>query len=163
MSTRYDALAASGLARKLISFRVGVQEFCIDVMVVREIRGWTPTTPLPHAPAYMRGVVNLRGAVLPIVDLAHHLGLPIAEPTPSHVIIVTEIGAQVVGLLVSAVCDILAVTDAAIQPTPDIASGPARACLHGLLTVGDRMVGLLRTERLLPQDALAAIQELEAA
>ena len=163
MSAQHCAPAAGGLARELISFRIGTQEFCIDIMAVREIRGWTPATPLPHAPAYMRGVVNLRGAVLPIVDLAERLGLGAAEPTPSHVIIVTEVGAQVVGLLVSAVCDILAVTDAAIQPTPDIASGPARACLHGLLTVGDRMVGLLRTDQLLPQDSLAATQELEAA
>lgn len=143
-------------------FRVGAQEFCIDTMAVREIRGWTPATPLPHAPAYMRGVVNLRGAVLSIVDLSERVGLGTAEPMPSHVIIVAEVGTQVVGLLVSAVCDILAVTDAAIQPIPDAASGPARACFHGLLTVRDRMVGLLRTDQLVPQDALAAMQELEA-
>lgn len=66
--------------RELISFRVGAQEFCVDIMVVREIRGWTPATPLPHAPAYMRGVVNLRGAVLPIVDLSERLGLGLPSP-----------------------------------------------------------------------------------
>ena len=59
-----------------------------DIMAVREIRGWTPATPLPHAPAYVRGVINLRGAVLPIVDLAERLGLGAAAPTPRHVIIV---------------------------------------------------------------------------
>ena len=163
MSARHCAPTAGGPARELISFRVGAQEFCIDIMAVREIRGWTPATPLPHAPAYVRGVVNLRGAVLPIVDLAERLGLGAAEPTPSHVIIVAEVGTQVVGLLVSAVCDILAVTDTAIQPTPDVAAGPARACLHGLLTVGNRMVGLLRTDQLVPQDALDATQDLQAA
>ena len=152
-----------GPARELLSFRVGVQEFCIDIMAVREIRGWTPTTPLPHAPTYMRGVVNLRGAVLPIVDLSERLGLGAVEPTPSHVIIVTELGTQVIGLLVSAVCDILAVTEAAIQPTPDVTFGPARACLHGLLTIGSRMVGLLRIDQFVPHDALAATRDLQAA
>ena len=62
-------------ARELIAFRIGEQEFCVDIMSVREIRGWTPATPLPHAPSYVRGVINLRGAVLPIVDLAARLGL----------------------------------------------------------------------------------------
>jgi len=72
----------SGHGRELISFRIGAQEFCIGVAVVREIRGWTQATPLPHAPSYVRGVINLRGTVLPIIDLAERLGLPASEPTP---------------------------------------------------------------------------------
>ena len=97
--------------RELISFRIGDQEFCVDIMAVREIRGWTPATALPHSPAYVQGVINLRGAVLPIVDLAARLGLKPAEPTVRHVIIVAQVGEQVVGLLVDAVSDILTVTD----------------------------------------------------
>ena len=62
--------------REYITFRIGSQEFCIDIMAVREIRGWTPATPLPHAPGFVRGVINLRGAVLPIIDLAERLGFP---------------------------------------------------------------------------------------
>lgn len=77
--------------RELISFRIGAQEFCVDIMAVREIRGWTPATPLPHSPAYVRGVINLRGAVLPIVDLAERLGLPPSTPTQRHVIIVAQV------------------------------------------------------------------------
>ena len=69
----------SGTARELIAFAVGEQEFCIDVMSVREIRGWTPATVLPHSQSFVRGVINLRGAVLPIVDLAVRLGFPPAE------------------------------------------------------------------------------------
>ena len=63
------------VGQELISFRIGEQEFCVDIMAVREIRGWTQATPLPQAPSYVRGVINLRGAVLPIVDLAARLGL----------------------------------------------------------------------------------------
>src|SRR5271167_2234296 len=86
--------------RELIAFRIGEQIFCVDVMSVREIRGWTPATPLPQAPAFVRGVINLRGSVLPIVDLAARLGFALAEPSARHAIVVAQIGHQIVGLLV---------------------------------------------------------------
>ena len=135
---------------------MGAQEFCVDIMIVREIRGWAQETPLPHAPAYVRGVVNLRGAVLPIVDLSERLGLGLAEPSAQHVIIVAQIGANTVGLLVSAVSDILTVSDQMIQPTPAIASGRASTYVQGLLTVENRMVSLLCTDRLVPAMDLQA-------
>jgi len=137
-------------ARELISFRVGVQEFCVDIMAVREIRGWTAATALPRSPAFVRGVINLRGAVLPIVDLAARLGFDNAEPTARHVIIVAQIGAQTVGLLVDAVSDILTVTDDVIQPTPEVASDTAKTFVRGLLAVDGRMISLIGLERLLP-------------
>ena len=149
--------ASGGASRELLSFRVGAQEFCIDIMAVREIRGWTPATALPHAPSYLRGIVNLRGTVLPVLDLANRLGFGTTEITPQHVIIVIQIETRIIGLLVSSVCDILAVTDDMLQPTPDIASGPARAFVQGLLNVQDRMVSLLRTDQLIP------IEEMEMA
>ncbi len=68
-------------SRELIAFRIGDQEFSVNIMSVREIRGWTPATPMPHAPSYVLGVINLRGAVLPIVDLSIRLGMKPAEPT----------------------------------------------------------------------------------
>ena len=142
--------------RELLSFRVGAQEFCVDIMIVREIRGWAQETPLPHAPAYVRGVVNLRGAVLPIVDLSERLGLGAASPSAQHVIIVAQIGAHTVGLLVSAVSDILTISDQMIQPTPAVASGMASTYVQGLLTVENRMVSLLCTERLVPALELQA-------
>ena len=109
-------------SRELIAFRIGDQEFCVNIMLVREIRGWTPATALPHAPPFVMGVINLRGVVLPIVDLAGRLGMKTAEPTPRHVIIVTQVKSKVIGLLVDAVSDILTVTDDNIQPTPEISS-----------------------------------------
>ena len=77
--------------RELIAFRIGAQEFCVDIMSVREIRGFTPATVLPRSPSFVRGVINLRGAVLPIIDLAARLGFPAADPTARHVIMVVQV------------------------------------------------------------------------
>jgi len=147
----------SGNGRELIAFRIGAQEFCVDIMSVREIRGWTPATALPQSPGFVRGVINLRGAVLPIVDLAARLGFPSAEPTARHVIIVAQIGSQVVGLLVDAVSDILTVMDGSVQPTPDVASEMAKTFVRGVLAVEGRMISLIALDNLLPA------QEREAA
>ena len=73
-----------------LSFGLGGNEYSVDIMSVREIRGWTRTTSLPHSPPYVRGVINLRGAVLPVIDLAVRLGLPAAEPEDRNVIIVVD-------------------------------------------------------------------------
>lgn len=149
-----EAANSGGLGRELISFRIGDQEFCVDIMEVREIRGWTPATALPQAPAFVRGVINLRGAVLPIVDLGARLGLGTAEPTARHVIIVAQVQNQVVGLLVDAVSDILTVTDDQIQPTPDVASEMVRTFVRGLLAIEGRMVSFISLDRVLPDREL---------
>jgi purine-binding chemotaxis protein CheW len=143
-------------ACELIAFRMGSQEFCVDIMSVREIRGWTKATALPKSPSFVRGVVNLRGTVLPIVDLAARLGYPAAEPTARHVIIVAQIGAQTIGLLVDAVSDILTVTDDLVHPTPDVASDMAKTFVRGVLAVDQRMISLIALDQVLPvcqQDA----------
>lgn len=142
--------------RELIAFRVGRQEFCINVMMVREIRGWTAATALPRAPRYVRGVINLRGAVLPIVDLAIRLGLPANEPTARNVIIVVQIGQQQVGLLVDAVSDILTASSSNIQPSPDVSSDLVKTFVKGLLPVDGRMISLIALDNTLPRELEAA-------
>ena len=142
--------------RELIAFRVGRQEFCINVMTVREIRGWTSATVLPRAPRYIRGVINLRGAVLPIIDLAARLGFPPAEPTARHVIIVVQIGQQQVGLLVDAVSDILTASNSNIQPSPDVSSDLVKSFVKGLLPVDGRMISLIALDNVLPAELEAA-------
>ena len=141
-----------GRPRELISFRIGSQEFCVDIMAVREIRGWTAATALPQSPAFVRGVINLRGAVLPIVDLAARLGFDATQATDRHVIIVAQIGGQTVGLLVDAVSDILTITDEVIQPTPDVASDIAKTFVRGLLAIEGKMISLVGLDHLLPDD-----------
>ena len=147
----FDAAAASAMERELIAFRVDAQEFCVDVRSVREIRGWTPATALPHTPGYVRGVINLRGAVLPIVDLAARLGFGAAEPSARHVIIVAQVNGQVIGLLVEAVSDILTIGEGSIQPPPEVASGRVRTFVQGLLAIEGRMVSLISLDRILPR------------
>jgi purine-binding chemotaxis protein CheW len=118
-------------------------------MSVCEIRGWTEATVLPQAPKYVRGVINLRGAVLPIVDFAMRIGLPSTEPTARHVVIVTQIAHQQVGLLVDAVSDILTLSEDSIQPTPDIASELVKEFVEGLLPVDSRMISLISLANML--------------
>jgi purine-binding chemotaxis protein CheW len=136
--------------RELISFKVAGQEYCVDIMSVREIRGWTPATPLPSAASYVRGVINLRGTVLPVVDMAARLGLAPSEPTERHVIVVVWLQGQLVGLLVDAVCDILAVAPDTLQPTPELASGEVQTFVEAILNVDQRMIGLVNLDNVLP-------------
>lgn len=154
MDSTLNAAEAGG--RELIAFCAGGQEFCVDIMAVRELRGWTPTTPLPQAPEYVRGVLNLRGTVLPVIDMAVRLGLDLCEPSARHVVIVVCIGERLVGLLVDSVCDILPVTDEAMQPTPDVAGDGVANFVSALISVDDRMIGLLALDQLLPALAQAA-------
>jgi purine-binding chemotaxis protein CheW len=129
--------------QELIAFRIGAQEFCIDIMSVREIRGWTQTTPVPQAPAFLRGVINLRGTTLPVVDLAARLGLPVSEPSARHAIIVAQVGEHTLGFLVDAVCDIMTMSEDELHPAPEVAYDPNRSFVRGLLTVEDRILVLV--------------------
>ncbi len=147
---------ADAITHELIAFRVGAQEFCVNIMAVCEIRGWTEATVLPQAPRYVRGVINLRGAVLPIVDFAMRLGLPSTEPTARHVVIVTQINHQQVGLLVDAVSDILTINDESIQPTPDIASELVKEFVQGLLPIDSRMISLISLANVLQTEEVLA-------
>jgi purine-binding chemotaxis protein CheW len=141
---------ANAGAREYITFRIGSQYYCVDIMSVREIRGWTPATALPRAPGYVRGVINLRGVVLPIIDLADRLGFAPAEPTARHVIIVAQTGKQVVGLLVDAVSDIIDMAADKLQPTPDVGSEAARAFVIGVMAIEDRMISLIALDSVMP-------------
>ncbi|SFP67748.1 chemotaxis protein CheW [Tranquillimonas alkanivorans] len=136
--------------REFVAFRTAQQDFCVDIISIREIRGWTSTTSLPHAPSYVRGVINLRGSVVPIVDLAARLGLGALDDSERNVIVIAIIGNQVVGLLVEAVFDILTVAEESIQGTPAIASESARDYVKGIITEDDRMIRRIDLERILP-------------
>jgi purine-binding chemotaxis protein CheW len=150
-------LVASTERRELISFRVGEQEYCVNIMAVREIRGWSPATSLPESPGFMRGVINLRGAVLPIMDLAARLGMPMVEPSVRSVFIVVQAGDRMVGLLVDAVSDILSITDDLVQPTPDVACDSVRSFVRGIVSIEGRMISEISLDRILPErEALAA-------
>ena len=136
---------------ELMAFRAGDQEFCVDIMIIREIRGWSPATPLPKTPGYMKGVINLRGAILPILDLSARLGLGECEPNGRSVIMVVQIGERSVGLLVDAVSELIMVNGADIQPAPDVAMEELTSVIMGIIPVGERLLSLLAMDLLLPE------------
>ena len=153
-----DAALQSNAGRELISFQIGEQEFCVDITSVREIRGFTPATPVPHAPSYMRGVINLRGAVMPVIDLGARLGMRTSEPTARHVIIVAKVADHSVGLVVDAVCETFAVKAEQIQPVPDL-GGQVSTVVRGFLQMGERMISLISLDQILDE----AVSESKAA
>lgn len=140
--------------RQFISFTIGDEEYGADIMAIREIKGWTASTELPNMPAYMRGVINLRGAIVPILDLKARFGRGRSEPTARNVIIVVAIRGRMAGLLVDAVADILSVAETDIQPVPEIEAAHERF-LAGLITVDGRMVALLDLNTIFDIDSLA--------
>lgn len=130
-----------------LTFAISGQDYGAAILAVREIRGWTPETPLPNAPAGVRGIINLRGQVVPIFDLRVRLGAEATPPTATHVVIVVEAAAGQFGLLVDSVSDILMLDDAELQPVPPAATD-GKGLLLALAAREDRMVSLLDLDRL---------------
>lgn len=132
-----------GNNHQYIKFLATGQEFATDIMQVREIRGWTETTAVPHAAHYVRGIINLRGRVLPVIDLKARLGMGATDVTPSHVIIVVQSGEQEVGVLVEAVLDIMSVSTEQVQDVPAVAADAANGFVDGIAVLDGKMVTLL--------------------
>lgn len=145
------------MQREMITFEVEGQSFGIDIMAVREIRAWTPATRLPRVPHYMAGVVNLRGTVLPVVDLAALLGWTATEATPRHAIIVAQIDGQARGFIVHSVSDIVTMDSADVQAVPSTGDGGIGEYLEGLVEIDGKMVMILALDSLREAgEALAA-------
>ena len=149
-----DKTAAGGdnagdALHQFISFAIGDDQYGVDIMAVREIKGWSQICPLPGQPDYMRGVLNLRGVMVPIVDLRCRFGQGMTEATPLHIVIVTQIGGGQVGLLADQVLDIVNVEPAQIQPVPRIAEAAQADFLSGLVTIDSGMIALIDLARLL--------------
>ena len=141
---------------ELLTFNLGTQVYGLDIMSVREIRGWTKATPMPHSPSFMHGVINLRGTVLPVMDLAARLGLPPIETTERNVIIVVKHGEAMTGLLVDAVSDIVALSDDELQPPPDMSTDPASSTIRALTLRDDTMIRILELESIVAHAPQAA-------
>lgn len=138
---------------QFITFTVGASEYGVDIMAVREIKAWTETTTLPRSPAHVRGVINLRGAIVPIFDLRARFGQGPTETTRSHVVIIVAVGARLLGLLVDTVSDILTTERSEIRAVPDI-DGDADF-LAGLVAIEERMVTLISLGDLFRDDNAA--------
>jgi purine-binding chemotaxis protein CheW len=134
--------------RQMVCFTIGDETYGIDIRAVREIRAWSATTSLPNAPDFVLGVTNLRGTVVPILDLRARFARGQTEPTKAHVVIVVAIETRVVGILVDTVSDILTVAETEIRPVPEIGGAEMRECLDGLITQGDQMIALVAADRI---------------
>jgi len=141
---------------ELISFEIGGQEFCIDIRSVREIRGWTAATQMPHTPGYVLGVINLRGAVMPVIDLRHRLGLGVTEVSSRHVIVVIQHGAQLAGVLVDGVQETFQVDASVLQEPPQIETTTPDLFVDAIIPIEDRLLSRLVVSALLPGQRLAA-------
>ncbi len=138
-----------GSAHQFLTFTIGAEEYGVDIMTVREIKGWTDTTRLPNTPEYMRGVMNLRGLIIPIFDLRARFTGTLTEATPKHVTIVLAAGERTVSILADTVSDILTVGEEDIKPAPEVDSHADRRYVTGLIAVEARMVVILDIEKLL--------------
>lgn len=136
-------------SEQFLTFTIGVEEYGVDIMTVREIKGWTETTRLPNTPNYMRGVMNLRGLIIPIIDLRARFTGMLTDATSKHVAIVLAAGARTVSILADTVSDILTVGSEEIKPSPEMDSVVDQRYVVGLIAVGKRMVVVLDIEKLL--------------
>ncbi len=133
---------------QFLAFAVGEAEYCVPIMAVREINGWSPATRLPNAPDYMRGVINLRGSIVPIFDLRARFGGGMTVPDKTHVVIILAVGTRNFGLLVDAVSDILSAGAEHIKPAPTESADPAHDFISGLLMIEGRIVAILNVGNL---------------
>lgn len=151
-STQSSNAGATNQILEIIAFRLHNQDFCVRTTAIREIRGWAPAMPLPHTPPDVLGVMNLRGTVIPIIDLARKLGMTKAEPNERSAIVVAEVHGMAIGLLVDGVSDILTIGQELLQPVPDVSATVTKAYADGIVTYQNSMICFLNLERMFGED-----------
>ena len=158
-----SAASVTGTAREYLSFKLGHEEYGIDILKVQEIRGYEQPTRIANAPHFIKGVVNLRGVIVPIVDLRCRFGQGVTEATPLHVVIIVQIDQQLVGLLADRVLDIVSFEASKVQPVPRTATNAEVEFLSGLVTVDNAMIALIDLGNLFTSkiDVAAAVAALE--
>lgn len=147
-----------------LTFTLAGESYGVDILRVQEIKGWTPVTRVPNTPAYVQGVLNLRGAIVPIVDLRMRFGLEWVEYSKTTVVIVLSIRSRdrerVVGIVVDAVSDVLSVEPAAIKETPDFGAAVDNEFITGLATIDEQMVMLLDVDRMLTEQEIHRLEQI---
>ena len=140
--------------RQFTTFTIDEDEYGVDILAVREIKGWTGTRHLPDSPAHMRGVINLRGLIVPIFDLRARFTGVATETGRTHVVIIVTVDTRIIGILVDTVQDILTVQEHDIQPVPRTGGMIDNAYIEGIVMLDERMVSLLTLGRLFDLDGL---------
>ncbi|MDL5033571.1 chemotaxis protein CheW [Pelomonas sp. APW6] len=146
-----------------LTFRLGAEEYGIDILKVQEIRSYEPPTRIANSPDFIKGVVNLRGVIVPIVDLRLKLGCPTAEYNSFTVVIVLNVKSRVVGAVVDSVSDVLELSRDAIRPAPELnASAVDTSFITGIGAVSDRMLILMDIEGLMSSADMGLMDSLTA-
>lgn len=141
--------------REYLTFRLDREEFGIDILKVQEIRGYEPPTRIANAPSFIKGVINLRGTIVPIVDLRLKFDCPRSEYDSSTVVIVLNLARRIVGIVVDSVSDVLTLPSENFKPAPDIDTVIDRESVVGLGSLRDRMLILLDIEKLMASQGMA--------
>ncbi|MGZ3409815.1 MAG: chemotaxis protein CheW [Xanthobacteraceae bacterium] len=144
-----DHDSAAGEQTQFISFAIDDDQYGVDIMAVREIKGWSEITHLPNQPEYVRGVLNLRGVIVPIIDLRCRFGQGTTEASAMHVVIIVQVDTRLVGLLADRVLDIVSLSQSQVQPVPKIAQAQRVNFLAGLATIDGAMIALIDLRNLL--------------
>lgn len=156
--------AESDDGEQYLTFIMAGEEYGVDILCVQEIRGWEAATPIPNAPARIKGVINLRGTIVPLIDLRQCFGLDAIEYTAVTVVIVlkvnTDKGSRIMGVVVDAVSDVYSLSDKDMKMAPDLGDSVNTDYIRGLVTVNDKMVILLEISRLLSVDDLPDLSEV---
>jgi purine-binding chemotaxis protein CheW len=141
-----------------LSFALGSEEYGVDILRVQEIRGWEPVSRIPNVPLYEKGVVNLRGSIVPIIDLREKLHITFTEYTPLTVVVVLQTSddtkTRVMGVVVDSVSDVITVDKTKIQDAPDFGTKTGNEFINGLVSVNEHMVILLDVDKLLKLEEL---------
>ena len=144
--------AAQPRSEQLLTFMVDGREYGVDILRVQEIRGWSPAMPIPNAPPYLRGVINIRGDIVPIADLRHRLGLPSLEYGETTVVVVlrVQLGAKerVMGIIVDAMSDVTSIPAAAVRPPPVLQDGKDALLARGIAALDDKMLTILDVDQI---------------
>lgn len=142
---------------QLVTFRIGEEEFGVNILQVQEIIRMLDITKVPKAPDFVEGVINLRGKVIPIIDLRKRFGLPFRERDKMSRIIVVELGATVVGFIVDAVSEVLRLPASTVEPPPPVVAGLDAEYISGVGKLDDRLLIMLDMNRLLSRDEKTAL------
>jgi purine-binding chemotaxis protein CheW len=132
-----------------LTFRLAEEEYGVEILKVQEIKGYSAITPIPNTPSYLKGVMNLRGTIVPVVDLRSKFAMDEAEYNQFTVIIVVKVGPKVMGLIVDAVSDVLNIPKVDIQATPDFGSEVDARYINGMAKAGEKLVVLLDIDRVM--------------
>lgn len=146
-------------SQEFLTFILGGEEYAIDILRVQEIRGYEAVTPIAHAPEFIKGVMNLRGAIVPIIDLRIKFGLGRPEYTPFTVVVVLNVGRRVAGIVVDAVSDVIAVADSQMHPPPELSRAVDLRYITGLAMLDERMLIVVDIEGLMLSADMALVDE----